>query len=301
MIEIKEVSKAYEGHKALDALSLSMKEGEVFGMVGTNGAGKTTLLRIMTGVLRSDAGEVLIDELPVWDNPKAKEKFFFISEEPYFFANCRAENMASYYAGVYPEFSTGEFHTLMERFGLDAKRRVNSFSKGMKRQLSIILGLASNTKYLICDETFDGLDPVMRQATKSLMARAMTDRGLTVIMTSHNLRELEDICDHVGLLHQGGVLLSKDMESLKIGVQKVQAVFESEEQEKAVAEKLEIIDHRSQGRLQVYTVREEAEKVEKVFAETGALWYEMLPLTLEEIFICETEVVGYDIQKIIGA
>ena len=300
MIEIKEVSKTYDDHKALESLTLSIKEGEVFGMVGTNGAGKTTLLRILCGILRPDAGEIRIDEMPVWDNPAAKQTFFFVSEEPYFFANCRAGHMAKYFAGVYPDFSMKEFHRLMERFGLDEKRRVNGFSKGMKRQLAILLGLCSRTKYLFCDETFDGLDPVMRQAAKSLMAQAMEDRGLTTVMTSHNLRELEDICDHVGLLHQGGVLLSKDLEDLKIGVQKVQAVFESDEARAAVEEKLNQMDHRTQGRLHVYTVRQNAEKIEEIFGAAGVLWYEILPLTLEEIFICETEVAGYDIQKIIG-
>ncbi len=300
MIEIKKISKAYGKAKALDSLSLNMKEGEVFGLLGTNGAGKTTLLRIMTGILKADSGEALIDSLSVWDNPAAKEKFFFISEEPYFFANTSAKHMAEYYAGVYRDFSGEQFNELMEKFGLDEKKHINTYSKGMKRQLSIILGLSSQTKYLFCDETFDGLDPVMRQATKSLMAQAMEDRGLSVVMTSHNLRELEDVCDHVGLLHKGGVLLSKDVDDLKIGVQKVQAVFEDDEKRQKLEEELSILDHKIQGRLHVYTVRLKKEEISGLFA-ASASWYEMLPLTLEEIFICETEVVGYDIQKIIGA
>ena len=301
MIEIKNVSKAYDGHTALNTLSLSMKENELFGMVGTNGAGKTTLLRIMTGIMRADAGEVSIDGLPVWDNPAAKQLFFFIPEEPYYFPNCKPHHMANYYAGVYDSFSMEYFNEKLERFGLDKNQRVNGYSKGMKRQLAIILGLSAQTKYLFCDETFDGLDPVMRQATKSLMAQAMEDRGLATVLTSHNLRELEDICDHVGLLHKGGVLLSENLEDLKLGVQKIQVVFETEEDRRQAEAQLTIMDHKTQGRLHVYTVRQSAEEAERIFADTKTIWFEALPLTLEEIFISETEVVGYDIQKIIGA
>ena len=301
MIEINNVSKSYEGHMAVDSLSLSMKEGEIFGLVGTNGAGKTTLLRMLCGILKADSGDIKIDGCAVWDNPRAKKHFFFISEEPYYFANCRAKNMAEYYAGVYPDFSMDEFSELMERFGLDAKKRIGAYSKGMKRQLFVILGLCSHTKYLFCDETFDGLDPVMRQATKSLMAKAMEDRGLSTVMTSHNLRELEDICDHVGLLHRGGVLLSKDMDELKLGIQKIQAVFENDEDRAAVEEKLSIVSKKTQGRLYIYTLRTNDEDPSQVFEDSGAVWFESLPLSLEEIFISETEVVGYDIQKIIGA
>ena len=252
MIEIRDIRKAYDGFTAVDGLSMTMKEGEVFGLVGTNGAGKTTLLRMMAGILAPDEGEIAVDGLPVYDNPRAKELFFFISDDMYYFPNSR-----------------------------------------------VLLGLASRTKYLFCDETFDGLDPVMRQATKSLMAQEMDDRGLTTVMTSHNLRELEDICDHVGLLHKGGVLLSKDIADLKIGVQKLQAVFADEAQRGQAEDGLVILDHKTQGRLHVYTVRQTAEEVDEVFAGIDTVLYEILPLTLEEIFISETEVVGYDIQKII--
>ncbi|MBQ9632118.1 MAG: ABC transporter ATP-binding protein [Lachnospiraceae bacterium] len=300
MIEINNIIKSYDDHTALKGLSLSMRENELFGMVGTNGAGKTTLMRIMTGIMKADSGEVQIDGLPVWDNPAAKQLFFFIPEEPYFYPNCRPRTMAEYYAGIYENFSMEHFLEMMGRFGLDLGRRVNGYSKGMKRQLAIILGLSARTKYLFCDETFDGLDPVMRQATKSLMAQAMEDRGLATVLTSHNLRELEDVCDHVGLLHQGGVLLSENLDDLKLGVQKLQVVFESEEDRQAAEQQLAIMDHRTQGRLHVYTVRQSAAETEGVMKGAKTVWFELLPLTLEEIFISETEVVGYDIQKIIG-
>ena len=299
MIEITNLYKAYEDYPAVSNLSLTMSDNEVFGMVGTNGAGKTTLLRMMTGILRQDEGEIRIEGESVFDNPHVKEKIFFIPDDPYYFANSRPIDMMRHYINIYPEFSEPRFYQLMDNFNLDTKRRVGGFSKGMKKQLSIILGLSAKTKYLFCDETFDGLDPLMRQATKSLIAKDMDERGLTTIMTSHNLRELEDICDHVGILHQGGVLLSKDISDLKVDVQKLQCVFTDEAAQKKAEEELTILSHKSQGRMQVYTVRNNRTMLEELFDKIDTIYFEVLPLTLEEIFISETEVVGYDIRKII--
>ncbi len=300
MIDITDVYKTYEGSPAVSNLSLHMKGGEVFGLLGTNGAGKTTLLRMIAGIIKADSGSITIDGLPVYDNPVVKEKFFFIPDELYFLPHSRGRDMARHYAGIYPDFSTEEFNTMMERFGLDPARRINSFSKGMKKQLAVVLGLSSHTRYLLCDETFDGLDPVMRQATKSLIAVAMEERSLTTVMTSHNLRELEDVCDHVGLLHKGGVLLSKDIEDLKIGVQKLQVVYADEDDSYNAEERMSILDHKRQGRLHVYVARQTPDELDEIFDDIDTVLYEILPLTLEEIFISETEVVGYDIQKIIN-
>ena len=299
MIEINGLYKSYDDQPAVNNLTLTMEERQVFGLVGTNGAGKTTLLRMMSGVLMPDAGSILIDGQNVWDNPAAKEQFFFIPDDAYFFMNATPMEMKDYYKKIYPAFKEDRFTYLMENFGLDSKRRISGFSKGMKKQLMIIIGLSSMSKYLYCDETFDGLDPVMRQATKSLFAKDMEDRGLTPILTSHNLRELEDVCDHVGLLHQGGVLLSRDLNEMKLGIQKVQAVFKSEEERDRIEEQLEIVIKKNSGKLNIYTVRANEEKISEVFSTADTIFYEVLPLTLEEIFISETEVVGYDIKKII--
>ncbi len=299
MIEITNLNKSYEGYPAVSALTLSMAENEVFGLVGTNGAGKTTLLRMMTGILRQDGGEIAIDGEGVFDNPRVKERIFFIPDDPYFFPNSRPVDMMRHYGYVYPEFSEPRFYQLMNDFELDVKRRIGGFSKGMKKQLSVILGLSARTKYLFCDETFDGLDPLMRQATKSLIAKDMDERGLTTVMTSHNLRELEDICDHVGILHQGGVLLSKDVADLKVDIQKLQCVFTNAEDAERVEKGLSVLAHKAQGRMQVYTVRNRHEDIERIFEGIDTIYFEILPLTLEEIFISETEVVGYDIRKII--
>ncbi|MBO6215299.1 MAG: ABC transporter ATP-binding protein [Lachnospiraceae bacterium] len=299
MINITGVTKKYDEHMAVNNLNLTMDEHEVFGLVGTNGAGKTTLLRMIAGVLLPDEGDITIDDAPVWDNPSAKADIFFIPDDAYFFKNAIPNEMRDYYRHLYPDFDTDRFASLMDNFGLDQKRRISGYSKGMKKQLMIIIGLCSGCKYLLCDETFDGLDPVMRQATKSLFAKDMTDRGLTPILTSHNLRELEDVCDHVGLLHQGGVLLSKDLNEMKLGIQKVQAVFASEEERERTEEKLNILIKNTSGRLNTYTIRISGSDADSIFNEADTVFYEALPLTLEEIFISETEVVGYDIKKII--
>ena len=301
MINIRNVRKSYDGRSyAVDNLTMTMNEKEVFGLVGTNGAGKSTLLRMMAGVLRTDEGEILIDSQPVYDNPAVKKDVFFIPDDMYFFPTATGGDMAAYYAGVYPEsFSLDRFNFLMENFHLDKTKKIAAYSKGMKKQLSIILGICSGTKYLLCDETFDGLDPVMRQAAKSLFARDMEDRGLTPILTSHNLRELEDICDHVGLLHQGGVLLDRDLNDMKLSVCKIQCVFNNEEDRKATEEGLDILIKSNQGRVYNYTVNKSREDIEEHFKNVDTLLFEVLPLTLEEIFISETEVVGYDIKKII--
>ncbi len=301
MISINNVRKSYDGKSyAVDNLTMSMSEGEVFGLVGTNGAGKSTLLRMLSGVLRCDSGEIMVDGENVYDNPHVKTNLFFIPDDPYYFPAATADDMAKYYAGVYPEtFSMDRFTYLMENFHLDRAKKIAAYSKGMKKQLSIILGICAGTKYLLCDETFDGLDPVMRQAAKSLFARDMEDRGLTPILTSHNLRELEDICDHVGLLHQGGVLLDRDLNDMKVSVSKIQCVFKNDEDREATEEQLDILIKNNMGKVYTYTVNQPREVIEDQFRGVDLLLFEVLPLTLEEIFISETEVVGYDIKKII--
>jgi ABC-2 type transport system ATP-binding protein len=299
MIEIKNVSKSYDEILALSNLTLSMREKEVFGLVGTNGAGKSTLLRIMSGVLEADKGEIIIDGENVYDNPKVKRELFFIPDDAYVFPNSTPNAMAEYYASIYPKFDRNRFQYLLQNFELSGDRKIQTFSKGMKKQLFLILGICANTKYLFCDETFDGLDPVMRQAAKSLFAKEMDERGLTPILTSHNLRELEDICDHVGLLHKGGVVLSRDLADMKLNLQKLQVVYSSEEERQKAESKLSILLHEVRGKVHSYTVRMSEAELAMIFEHVDTILYEPLPLSLEEIFISETEVVGYDIKNII--
>ena len=299
MIELLNLEKSFDDIKAVNRVSLNILDGEVFGLVGTNGAGKSTILRIISGVIMPDEGIVLVDKRPVYDNPEVKRDIFYISDDQYFLPNSTPEEMATFYENIYRGFDKLRFHKLCSGFGLDVKRRINTFSKGMKKQVSILLGICAGTKYLLCDETFDGLDPVVRQGVKSLFAGEMADRGMTPIIASHNLRELEDICDHIGLLHQGGVILSEDIEDMKIKMQKVQCVFASEEDEKKALDGLNVLLHETRGRLHTITIRGEREEIEAAFSRGNPIFFEVLALSLEEIFISETEVVGYDIRKFV--
>lgn len=299
MIEVHELTKAFDGIRAVDHVNVTIKENTVFGLIGTNGAGKSTALRLIAGVLKPDSGAVAVDGMPSYDNVEAKKRLFFIADEPYFFANANAVTMEKYYSGIYEGFDRKGFYKYLESFDLDKTRKINTYSKGMKKQLAFLLGICARTKYLLCDETLDGLDPVMRQGVKSIFAKEMEERGLTPVAASHNLRELEDICDHVGLLHRGGVLLSKDLEDMKCHIQKVQCVFRTPEDERRAFAGMEVLKKEQRGSLCTYTVRDTREETERRLAAAHPVFYEVLPLSLEEIFISETEVVGYDIKKLL--
>ena len=299
MITLTNVSKRFDDVWAVNNVSLTMQEGNVFGLIGTNGAGKTTLLRMVAGIMKPDGGHVLIDDKPVFDNENAIKDVYFIPDEPFFFRNANGKDMEKYLKTIYGNFDSNAFYDYLEKFSLDKNRKISTFSKGMQKQMAIICGLCANTKYLICDETFDGLDPVMRQGIKAIFANQMDERGMTPIIASHNLRELEDICDTVGLLHKGGVILSKDLLDMKCNIQKIQCVFATEEEENKAMQKLAILQKEKRGMLCTMTARGSKEEIQTAFAALDTVFYEVLPLSLEEIFISETEVVGYDIKKLI--
>ena len=298
MIRIKNISKSFGTIKAVNQMDLTIQNGLVFGMLGTNGAGKSTLLRMMAGILKPDSGQIYIDGEPVWDNPKAKSKCFYISDDQFYYPNATPSDLISFYKNYYPTFDETRFREMLNHFDLDDTRKINTFSKGMKKQVSILLGICANVPYLLCDETFDGLDPVMRQAIKSLFEKEIGERELTPIIASHNLRELEDICDHIGILHKGGVLLSKDLEDLRCNLLKVQCVLPPETDEQ-LKQSLDILKIQRRGKLLTMTVRGQEETVMNVIKSLEPIYYESLPLTLEEIFISETEVAGYDMQSLI--
>jgi ABC-2 type transport system ATP-binding protein len=299
MIEAVNVTKRFGDIVAVDDVTLSIDEGKVFGLIGTNGAGKSTFLRMLSGVLIPDAGRIDIDGMSVFENPACKERFFYISDEAFFFLNATPDEMERFYETCYPEYNRSRYEDLMTRFELDRKRKISTFSKGMKKQLSIILGLAANTKYMFCDETFDGLDPVMRQGVKSLFAQDMADRGFTPIIASHNLRELEDICDTVGLLYKGGMLLSEDLDDIKGDVHKVQVVFPSDYDPAELIGRLRILEQEQRGSLYTLIARGKQDELNSTLREGNPVFMEALPLSLEEIFITSTGVEGYDIKKII--
>ena len=299
MIEINGVNKSFGSLKALDNIIATIQEGSIFGLVGTNGAGKSTLLRILCGVLKADTGTALIDGEDVYENPHAKEKVCFLSDTAYFFPNATIRTMQNYYEIVYPNFNSERFEELVEKFGLDRNRKINSFSKGMKKQVSVLLGICTGTKYLLCDETFDGLDPVMRQAVKSIFAIELMNRQFTPVIASHSLRELEDICDHVGLLYKGGILLSKDLEDMKFHIHKVQCVIQDPVKEEELLTELHVLQHDKRGSLLTVVARGTKQEILMSIEDKHPIFSEVLPLTLEEIFISETEVAGYDIKNLI--
>lgn len=298
MIEAKNITKRFDTITAIDNLSADIKEGAVFGLIGTNGAGKSTFLKIAAGILKPDSGNLLIDGEEIFENTRKKENFFYISDDQYYLSNTTPDDMKQFYQSVYPSFNSAKFDKLLSAFGLSPKRKVMTFSKGMKKQLSVILGLAASTKYIFCDETFDGLDPIMRQTVKSLFAEDMEERGLTPVIASHNLRELEDICDHIGLLHKGGILLSRELDDLKLNIHRVQCVLKPGMTLQDIKD-LEIIASNQLGSLYTITVRGSGEEVKEKISRYEPVFFELIPLTLEEIFISETEVKGYDIKKLI--
>ncbi len=299
MIRIEDVTKKFDDILALDHVSAQINENCIFGLVGTNGAGKSTMLRVAAGVLKPESGCVTIDDLPVWENPQAKEKICFIPDTAWFFPNATANMMRDYYQIVYPCFDIARFDELITKFDLDPKRKLATFSKGMKKQVSVLLGICANTEYLFCDETFDGLDPVMRQTVKSLFASEILNRKFTPVIASHSLREIEDICDHVGLLHKGGILFAKDLDEMKLGIHKIQCVIPEPQQEEELLAELEVLQHDKRGSLLTIVVRGSYDEIQNRIMEKQPLFSEILPLTLEEIFISETEVAGYDIKNLV--
>lgn len=299
MIEFQHITKNFGEIQAVHDICATMEEGHVFGLIGTNGAGKSTLLRILSGILKPDEGNVLVDGEPVYENPSAKAKIFYISDDQYYFKSGTPRDMLRFYRTYYPDLDKEKWEDLMKKFGLDSERKLHTLSKGMKKQLSVICGICAGTKYLLCDETFDGLDPVMRQAVKTLFVKEIEERGLTPIIASHNLRELEDICESVGLLHKGGILFERDLDEMKMDIQKVQCVIKDDTLLEKVKTKFNVLNIENRGTIYTFTVRGTRAEVESLLEQEEFAYAEILPLSLEEIFISETEVTGYDVKALI--
>ena len=299
MIELKDVDKKFPDVHAVDHITTSIRDGMVFGLIGSNGAGKSTLLRMISGIIRPDSGQILADGEPVYERPDVKARICFLSDTPYYFPNADVRQMQNYYQMVYPSFNGKLFDDLTRSFSIDTNRKLSSFSKGMKKQVSILLGLCAGTKYLLCDETFDGLDPVMRQAVKSLFASEMMNRDFTPVISSHNLRELEDFCDSIGLLHQGKLLLSEDLDQIKCRICRLQCVIADTDREQELFRSLNILTLERSGSVLTLTVQGSRDSVMDIVQAQDPIFAEVLPLTLEEIFISETEVAGYDIKDLL--
>ncbi len=293
MIEAVQLTKRFGDTNALDGLNCRVQNGTIYGLVGANGSGKSTLLRVIAGVYAPDSGEIIVDGMRTFDNPALKAKLFFLADTPYFFHQANLVDMAQFYAMFYPSFDRALFDELVGSFPLDPKKRIGSFSKGMQRQAALILALAVRPQYLLLDEAFDGLDPVMRQVLRSLLCDGVSRRDLTVLIASHNLRELEDLCDTAGLLYGGKMLLDGTLEALRHSLHKVQLAF-AEPPDDAVFAPLNRLKTERTGSLFQLVVRGDEGDTLEFLRRLHPLFVECVPLTLEEILIYELEAIGYD-------
>ena len=298
MIQVERLTKKFQTYTALNQISVSVQPGSVFGLVGSNGAGKSTLLRTIAGIYKPDSGTVAIDGTPIFEHPNVKNDIFFISDFPYFIPQSNMKEMAKFYASMYSNWSHERYRELCSLFPIEEKMKISSMSKGMQRQVALICALSTQPKVLLMDEIFDGLDPVMRQLLKKLLAREVSERNITVMIASHNLRELEDVCDHVGLVHQGGVVFEQELDGLKLNLHKLQAVFKPMISMDVFSD-LDILKFDMKGSLINMVIRGDKGVISRRIEALKPVYFEMLPLTLEEVFISEMEVSGYDIDKII--
>ena len=292
MLEVNNLTKTFGTFKALDDLSMTVPEGAVYGLVGPNGAGKSTVIRHMTGVYRPDSGTVTMQGQPVYENPAVKERIGYIPDDIFFFPSATMEEMHRYYRGIYPSFDDELYNRLFEVFQLPRKGQLRRFSKGMQKQAAFHLSICCRPDLLILDEPVDGLDPVMRRQVWSLILSDVAQRGATVLISSHNLRELEDICDHVGIMDHGKMLLERSLADMQGNIVKLQIVGE-------VPEGLNILHASDSGRLKTLVVRGTAEEVTAKAQAASPVYFDVLPLSLEEIFIYELGGVNYEVKNIV--
>ena len=286
MIEVKKLVKTFDGFTALDSATLTVPKGAVYGLVGPNGAGKSTLLRHITGVYKQDSGQVLVNGVPVFENRHVKERIVSIPDDWFYYNQSTIREMAKLYAGMYPQFDGGRFEKLRELFHLPEKKPIRRMSKGMQRQAAFWITMSCLPEYLVLDEPVDGLDPVMRRQVWQVLLDDVSARGTTVLLSSHNLRELEDVCDHVGIMDKGKVLLERTLSDLQDNTVKIQVAYKTAE-EPTLPTELQIL-HRSQvGRVHTYIMRGSSEEICRRMQITEPVLLEAIPLTLEEIFIYE--------------
>lgn len=295
MITAQNLTKTFDKFTALENLSCSIPNGCIYGLVGSNGAGKSTLLRLITGIYRPDKGEVLIDGKRVYDNPEVKRRFVFVPDELYFLPQSNMNRIASLYKSVYPGFDGQRFEQLAHAFNLDPNAKLQTFSKGMKRQAATILALSVKPDFIFFDETFDGLDPVMRNLVKKVIYADVCERKATAVITSHSLRELEDTCDQLALLHKGGIIFESDIENLRTSLFKLQVAF-SEPYDQSLFNDINIVSFVKKGSIASIIARGDKERAVAQIKTLNPLLVEALPLTLEEVFVYEMEALGYSFE-----
>ena len=299
MIQVNNVVKSFDGFRALDGLTMSVEGGSIYGLVGPNGAGKSTILRHITGIYRPDSGSVRVDGQPVYENPAVKSRMAWIPDELYYFLSASTRDMMKFYRGLYPQFDDKRYQALKDAFpAVDEKQPIRRLSKGMQKQSAFWLALCCMPDILVLDEPVDGLDPVMRRQVWSLLMGDVAQRGTTVLVSSHNLRELEDVCDHVGIMNQGKVLLERSLSELQDNTVKLQVAYAAAE-EPPLPEGIRVLHRSAVGRVITYIVRGSREEVLHRMQALSPLLLEAIPLTLEEIFIYELGGADYAVRDIV--
>ena len=299
MIQIKNLTKRFDKLIAVDNMSLNIETGSVLGLVGSNGSGKSTLLRLLSGVYQSDGGEIIVDGKKLFDNPKAKGECYFIPDFPYFYNGSTVNNTAFLYRQIYPNWSEEQFEHYCSVSPIKRDDKIINMSKGMQRQAALILALSTCPKYLFLDEIFDGLDPVVRHLLKKILIGHVSEHGMTVIIASHNLRELEDLCDNICLMHRGQVLMSREIDAIKLGIRKVQVAFAELPQVQNPFAGINVLNMWQNGNIFNITIRGNEEEFMPKLRALNPVYVSAMPLTLEEIFISEMGVAGYDVNSIL--
>ena len=298
MIEVNNVTKKFGDFTALDGLNMHVDRGAIYGLVGPNGAGKSTIIRHLSGVYKQDAGEIRIDGQPVYENEKLKQRFTVIPDEIFFFTQANTMDMMKFYKTLYPTFDEALFKKILNCFPeINPKKMVRTLSKGMQKQVAFMLSIAARPELMILDEPVDGLDPVMRRQIWSLIMSDVAEHGLTVLVSSHNLRELEDVCDHVGIMNHGKILIERSLDELQTSITKIQLAFEDELP--TLPPEIQVLKRVSTGRVHTLIVKGEPKAAEQRIAALNPLLMDVLPLTLEEIFIYELGGENYAVKEII--
>ncbi len=299
MIKATDLIKRFDTLTALDKLNSIIDDGCICGLVGSNGAGKSTLLRLIAGVYQPTEGSITVDGENIYENMAVKQQIYFVPDDLYFLPGATMDDMAKYLKNVYTSWDQERYEELLTKFPMKRDNKLHNSSKGMRRQAALILALSCKPKYLLLDEAFDGLDPVLRLTLRKLMADDVSERGMTVIIASHNLRELEDVCDQVGLLHQGHILFQRELNDLKLGFCKVQAAFKVKVSDAALQKELDILKMERSGSLVSIVARGSVEEISEKLEQYEPILCEAVPMMLEEIFIYEMEAVGYDYNNVL--
>ncbi|OIJ12525.1 ABC transporter [Anaerobacillus alkalilacustris] len=298
MIQIENIKKLFEGNEAVSDLNLFIKKGSIYGLLGSNGAGKTTLLKMIAGIYKEDSGSIFVDGQPIYENVKLKQRTILLTDTLYFFPQSTVKQMASFMKNMYPTWNEERFENYKKVFPININKKIHRMSKGMQRQVAFWLALAAMPDVLILDEPLDGLDAVMRQKVKNLLVQEVAEREMTILISSHNLREVEDLCDHIGILHNGKLIIEKELDDLKSDIHKIQLAFKGDVPE-LFLKPFDILYKEQRGSVLLYIVRGKEEEVSAHIEFYQPVLFDVLPLTLEEIFIYEMRDVGYAIENVI--